>query len=433
MGASTRLSYNTNVLFLPGGSSDTIGAVVLRGGYLRVRRDYQISISGWAIGNKFRELRNLDGLRGGIDASGTFALSPITRLRFSQSLGSGFNPDRLYGSGALLAQIQLLEAVTTVGLDHELSRSTKLDFGLDATWFRYDSDIPVFSPQLAADAFPEQAAGPDLGAGQPSPFGLQPDQLLYSVNLAAADGFLATRYDLFTYHVGAGLSHEFSDRTSGRVHVGFRGSRYSDRMGEPAADAGVIDAGLSVRRALNTTAGLGGSYVYQRSTYGSQTNTHTLMGNFDKEVTGKWNLNASLGTSWYGGAGQATSYSLVGGLGASWRTKRGAASVRYEHTLYQALGFGRVVSTDFLYAAGTYVPAKRVTLGVYGGLTNSSDQLDDLFAFGNDFAGAYISYRVWKRTALNLDYAYRKYSFGSLPGAGANIFGISVSYSRAFK
>jgi hypothetical protein len=432
--ASTRLSHSTNVIFIPGGSSDTIGILILRLGYGRVRRTYSLSVGAWVIGNKFRTYDSYDGVRGGLDATGTFALSPVTRLRFSESFGSGFNPERLYGTGVLLPQVRVLSNVTSVGLSHNLTRSTTADLGVDATWFKYDSDLPVLSPQFAADTFPEQVAGPELGVDQVPVFGLQPDPLLYSLNLAALEGFLATRYDFFTYRAGGGLSHEFGERTQGRVQLAYRGTRYSDRRDQPWVDAGVFEAGGSLRRALDSTAGLSLSYLYQRSTDEAHTNTHTLAGHFDKEITGKWQANASLGVSWYDQVqGQGSSWSLVGGVGASRRWKRGSASLRYERTVYQALGFGRVLTTQVLYGAGSYVPWKRVVVGAYAGLSDNGDEFDSLYTFGEAFVGAYASFRVKKRTSVGVDYAYRRYSFGGLPPAGANIFGVSVTYGRNWK
>jgi hypothetical protein len=432
--ASTRVAYNTNVLFVPEGAADTVGAIVLRLGYARLRQGSRLTVGGWLIGNKFAEFRSFDGVRGGLDVSGSFPLSPVSRLRFSESVSTGFNPERLYGTGEILPQIQVFTSYTSLGVDYSLTRSTRLDGSLDLTWFRYDSDIPVLSPQLGADTFPEQAAGPELAPGTASPFGLNLDPLLYSVSLAAAEGFLASRFDFFTYHAGAGLSHDFSDRTEGHVQLGYRGTRYSDDPNAPSVGAGVIDAGFTLRRSLDTTAGLSASYIYQRSLYEPGVDTHTVAGRFDKEVTGKWKVDASLGVSFYdGGAEQDAGWSLVGGVGASRRWKRGGFSLHYEHTLYQALGFGRVLGTDFLYAAGSVVPWKRTTLGAYAGLRNTGDLFVGPYVFDEVFSGVYASYHPWKRTGLTLDYSYRRYRFGALPPAGANVIGLSVTYARNWK
>jgi hypothetical protein len=431
---ATRLSHSTNVIFVPSGSSDTIGILIARLGYGRVRRNYSFSAGAWVIGNKFRTFDAFDGVRGGVDASGTFALSPVTKLSLSEAFGSGFNPERLYGTGELLPQVDVLSNVASVGLSHAFTRSTTGDVSFDTTWFRYSSDLPVTSPQFAADTFPEQVAGPDLGVGRPPPFGLQPNPLLYSLNLAALEGFLASRYEFLSYRVGGGLSHEFGKRTQGRVHIAYRDTRYSDRPDQPWVAAGVFEAGGSVRRALDSTAGLSLSYLYQRSTDDLHIDTHTVTGQFDKEITGKWSLNASLGASFYEqGQGQDSGWSMVGGIGASKRWKRGGAAARYERTVYQALGFGRVLTTQLVYVAGSYVPWERVIVGAYVGLSDNGDQFEDLYTFGEVFVGAYATVRVKKRTAIGLDYAYRRYSFGSLRPAGANIFGVSVTYGRLWK
>jgi hypothetical protein len=217
------------------------------------------------------------------------------------------------------------------------------------------------------------------------------------------------------------------------VTVGYRSSRYSN-SDVPTTDAGIFEAAASVKRTLDSTASLSFVYGFQRSLYDPTTTTHNVGGQFAKELTSKWNLDASLGASWYtSDLTPDTGWSVVGGAGAAKRGRRSSFLLRYDHTLYQALGFGRVITTDLLYSAGSYIPWKRLIVGAYAGASASRDELDSGFTFSDTFAGTYGSLQVHKRTRLNADYSYRRYSFRALPDAGASVFGVSISYGRTWK
>jgi hypothetical protein len=430
---SARISHTTNLLFIPDGPDDTIGGGVLTLAYTRLRRSYSFSGTAWVLGSAYREFDAFNGVRGGLAFSGTVSLSPVARLRYSEALASGFNPQRLYGTGDLLPQIRVTTNVFSAGLSYDFTRSTRGDLSFDSTFIRYRSDVRVASPQLVADAFPEQAAGPVPDPARPLIFGLPLDAALTTAGLASLEGIDTRTLDLFTNRVGAGLTHEFSPKTQAGVTLGYRSSRYSN-FDIPTTDAGIFEAGASVKRTLDSTASLSFVYGFQRSLYEPTTTTHTVGGQFAKELTSKWNLDASLGASWYtSDLTPDTGWSLVGGAGVSKRGRRGSFLLRYDHTLYQALGFGRVITTDLLYSAGTWVPWKRVILGAYAGVSASRDELDSGFTFSDGFAGVYGSVLVHKHLRVGLDYSYRRYSFRALPDAAASVFGVSISYARTWK
>jgi hypothetical protein len=430
---SARVSHTSNLLFIPDGPDDTIGGLLLSLGYSRVRRSYSFFASGWVLGNVYREFDIFNGARGGVALSGTVSFSPVARLRYSEALASGFNPQRLYGTGDLLPQIRVTNNYGSLGLSYDFTRSTRGDVSFDSTFVRYRSDFRVTSPQLSADTFPEVAAGPTPDPTRPPIFGLPLDPALTTVGLAAKEGIDTRVFDLFTWRVGGALTHEFSPKTQGGLTVGYRSSNYTNSL-DPRGDAGIFEAGASLKRTLDSTAALTFVYGFQRSLYEPTTVTHNFSSQFTKELTSKWNLDASLGVSWYTSDDvPGTGWSLVGGAGAAKRGRRGGFVFRYERTLYQALGFGRVVTTDLVYSAGSWVPWKRVLVGAYAGASASRDELDSGFTFSDFFAGVYGSYQVHKHMSLGLNYSYRRYSFRDLPDAGASVFGFSISYFRSWK
>jgi hypothetical protein len=430
---SARISHTTNLLFVPDGPDDTIGGGVLTLAYTRLRRSYSFAGTAWVLGSAYREFDIFNGVRGGLALSGTVSLSPVARLRYSEALASGFNPQRLYGTGDLLPQIRVTNNVASAGLSYDFTRSTRGDLSFDSTFIRYRSDVRVLTPQITAETFPEQAAGPVPDPTRPPIFGLPLDAALTTAGLASLEGIDTRTLDLFTYRVGAGVTHEFSPKTQAGVTVGYRSSRYSN-SDVPTTDAGIFEAGASVKRTLDSTASLSFVYGFQLSLYDPTTTTQNVGGQFAKELTSKWNLDASLGASWYtSDLTPDTGWSVVGGVGASKRGRRGSFLLRYDHTLYQALGFGRVITTDLLYSAGNWLPWKRVIVGAYAGLSASRDELDSGFTFSDGFAGVYGSLQVHKRMRVGVDYSYRRYSFRALPDAAASVFGVSISYGRTWK
>src|SRR5262245_918765 len=190
---SARISHTSNLLFVPDGPDDTIGGMLLALGYSRVRRSYSFFGTGWVLGNAYREFDIFNGARGGVALSGTVSFSPVARLRYSEALASGFNPQRLYGTGDLLPQVRVTNNVGSLGLSYDFTRSTRGDLAFDSTFLRYRSDFRVASPQLSADTFPEQAAGPTPDPTRPPLFGLPLDAALPTVGLAPQEGFFTAR------------------------------------------------------------------------------------------------------------------------------------------------------------------------------------------------------------------------------------------------
>jgi hypothetical protein len=435
--ASLSASYSDNIYLSPGGSfGDTIGGGALSLTYTRTRLDYDLAVTGWVFGAAFSEFRTLSGVRGGLALSGRFSFSPVSRFRLTQGLSKGFNPRRLYGSGALLPQLDVASSVTYAGWTYDATPSTNFDLSGDVNWLRWTAPTFISTPQLTVDTFPELATPPGPEDLEEPPFFEQPDSSLFALSQIASEGVLSNNLTLLTTRVGPSLRHRFSDRTQGDVGFAYRWSRW-----EGARPVGVTFLGrtglwelrTSLSRQLTTTADLSLRYAFQRGTSAPRIRTHNIAGQFDKSFSERFRFDGFLGYSNSGGEGVSSVGTWVGGLGFSLRFKRGGALLRLSRTVYQPLGFGRVLATNLGYVSGSWVPAEKVLLGAYAGMTASRDQLDTTFDYENQFVGVFGSYRLSRRFTLGGFYAFRRYQFDPLPAASSSILGASITYARTWK
>lgn len=440
-------SRATNLFLAPGGGSgETIGGLSLTLSYLRSRQRSRLLASAWALGLGYQKLDQLDTANAGLALDGNWSFTRTARLRYTQSFARGFNPDRLYGKGVLLPQFDVTSSASRLGFSWDATPSTTLDLSGDADWIRYDSALPTSSTQLGVDTFPEQAARPGLegavkpplsrtGSAEPPPLLTAPDNTLYVLNLVSLEGVLASRLTVWTYRVGAGLSHEFSPKTQGGLSLAYRESRYDSVR--PAGDfverTGLASLGLHVHRQLGTTLGGALSYTLQRNTIRPLVTTHNVTGQLDKRFSERFQMDGSLGASyWSGEAAVPSGWGVVGDVGGSLRFERASALARVSRSVYQALGFGRVLTTDFAYLSASGVPAKRILVGAYAGYRHSSDNLDRSFSFQNGFVGAFAGWRVGKRTTLGGSWAWRRYRLSPFPAASGSVFSVSVSWGKVW-
>lgn len=435
---SASLTRSTNLFLTPSeGTAENIGGLTLSLNYLRSGERSRVSASFWAIGLGFQELDQLNTVNAGFHLDGSYSFTRDSRLRYTQSVAQGFNPERLYGRGALLPQLNVTSSVTRLVYSWDASPSTSLDLTGDVDWLRWTSDTAVSTPQLTVETFPEEAAlGGGLEEGQEPPLLVAPDGTLFTVNLVSLEGVLTRRLSLLTGRLGTSVSHDFSAKTRGDVDIAYRESRFETEAAGLVSEGrtGLVELGGRLQRDFGDTTRGALRYTQQRATRRPFVNTHNLVASVDKEWTERFQMDGALGVSYVDGDGDTTSsWGWVGDLGASLRFKRGWGLARVSRSVYQALGFGRVLTTDFAYVSGSFVPAERLLVGAYGGWRHTSDSLDRDFAFDNAFVGVFASWRHWERTSLSGYWAWRHYDFDPFPGVSGSVVGVSISYARAWK
>lgn len=434
--ASLSANYSSNVVLAPvDGYGDTIGGGSFVLSYNRLRRSYDFGVTGWVFGSTFSNFQAFGGMSGGLVLNGRFSTSPVSRFRLYSSLTKGFDPRRLYGRGALLPQLDVASSTTALGWNHQPNPNTSLDLGGELNYLRYNSPVLVSTPQLVSDTFPEQATPPTPEGVESPPFFQQPDSSLFTLNQIASEGVLSDTLELTTVRIGPSLSHRFSERSRADVSAAYRWSRWDG--GRPpnsfVGSTGLFELRAGFQRQITSTADLTPKYTFQRATSFPRVSTHNVAAQFDKAFSERFQLDAFLGYSHSSDELGFSAGTWTGGGGFSWRFDRGSTVVRLTRTVYQPLGFGRVLATNFAYASVSYVLTKDLFAGLYGGLSVSQDQIDTTFDYENQFAGVYASYRLSRRFSLGGGYAYRRYQFDPLPAAKTHIISASITYGRNWK
>lgn len=428
LSASLRESYIDNLFLINGGPGDWVTNATVSLSYLRRRPPATFSANGWIGGNYFGRFDNFRSVNYGLGVSGNNQLDRRARARYSASFTDGLNRNTSFES-RFGPEVDVKSGYASTGLDYAFTPSTtgRLSADLSGLHYRIDaSDIASFLPTDLQT--PPVIDDPD---NPPDPDAPSLEDLRSLLEALALEGFLVRDIDYWTWHFGAGISHEFSPNTQASLDLGSR-STTSETVGVPHGQ--LFDASATLTQKIDPTASVSLGYVYTDADYGTSATSQTVFLRAQKEFDEKVHGDVTLGASQAEAQDTGSSpWNFVGGLGVSVQMKRGRFTVHANRSVYQGIILGRQQISDDVSASFSHVFNKRVFASAFASYRNAHDTTVDELSSEQIFGGATLSIRLSKRFRLSPSYAYAFYSRGPvLRPPGRSTFGLSLRYTKAF-
>ncbi len=420
-------SYIDNLFLIDEGPGDWVTNASVSLAYFRTRPPNSFSAYGWLGGSYFDRFDVYNGLKYGAGFAGENGLDRRARVRYSGPFADGLNRKAFYDGRLGLPEIDVKSGYAATGLDYDFTDSTSGRLSADLSGVHYRLDARELLSAAADFLSPPTIPNPvEPGGGNPN---LAP---LIILEQLALEGFLVRDLDYWTWHFGAGLGHEFSESTQASLDLGVRSST-TETIGVP--DGRLYDASFTLNHKLDPTAGVSLGYVYQHADYDRVTQTHSIFGRAQKEFSEKLHGDVTLGaTHLDGSTDESSSWSFIGGAGLTLRLKRTSLAARASRSVYQGVIAGRRQIADELSGSVSHVFGKRVFAAGYLSYRNAQDTELDVYSSEQLFGGVALSLRLSERFFLTPTYSYALYDRGQLgPSPSRSSFGISLSYSKAFK
>lgn len=427
--ASVRESYIDNLFLINEGPGDWVTSGTVSLSYLRRRPPSSFSAYGWVNGSYFGRFDAYSGVKYGFGLSGGNELDRRARVRYSASYTDGINRNALYESRIGAPEIDVKSGWASTGLDYEFTPSTTGRISADASGLHYRLDARDLLANIPADFQSPPVIVDPLDPDAPVP---TPADIAAILEALALEGFLVRDLDYWTWHFGAGLSHEFSPRTQASLDLGARTST-SESIGVP--DGRLYDASFSLNQQLDPTASLSLGYVYQDADYGTSSQSHTLFTRAQKDLNDRVHGDITVGASKIDAPNDGGSpWNFVGGLGIGVKMKRTSFNAHANRSVYQGIIAGRQQISDDVTLSGGHVFDKDLFAGGYLSYRNAHDTSQDLYSYEQLFGGVTVSIRLSKRFRLAPSYGYAFFSRSQFADSPArSTFGISLRYSKAFK
>lgn len=427
-GASTRSTYSDNVLLrYAGDAGDFSTDTGLSLAYTRTDARLGLSAAAWSAGTVFADLNDLSSGQFGIGAAASRRMSRRLVLRQNDAVSRGLNLEDVSVTGVQLPQIRVTTAQNDTGASFFLDPKTTATADLGLAWSRLRANQPIDGSQIVLGTTPF-----DTGTPRDPAVPSLPDPTRDLIERLISEGLDIADFDARTIGGSVGLEHAFSERTTASMSGGY-GYTHFDQATLTSGATFQGHAALHYHWRRSTTFGLSYTELHNEA-QPTPVTTRTAFVEADHRWSARVQIQSSLGASVLDPAGvEPASTALVGGLGLSWRARRTSLRLRYDRTVYSAVGFSRSRLSDSLVLSVSHRLGRKLTFSSYAALRFGSDVFDRDVSFTTAVASISGQYAIGRHVSVGADYAFRDLARSGFATIRSSLVSGFITYGRSWK